>query len=155
MYISKYLNTLNMLDIKNSFQKVIQKLIPKYQVLDKEKSVEELLTSILELDDTKVIHSPISGIYYVFNSSLGYNLRVTRYNITVSNHDFSFQEDLSEAFSKHLNDLLDAYLESEISNIEREVEENRMDLLGKMKNRILIKYGIQQKNQEAISSGNV
>lgn len=155
MYISKYLNTLNMLDIKNSFQKVIQKLIPKYQVLDKEKSVEELLTSILELDDTKVIHSPISGIYYVFNSSLGYNLRVTRYNITVSNHDFSFQEDLSEAFSKHLNDLLDAYLESEISNIEREVEENRMDLLGKMKSRILIKYGIQQKNQEAISSGNV
>lgn len=139
------------INFKKDLQRVVDAIVPRYRISEREKDIEDLVKALLSLEDTSIIHSPISGIYYIFNTSLGYTIRFNKYDINVSNHDFSFREGLSDKFADLLEGILNEELEKLITSLEEEVFENRKHLISKMITKIQYKQQVQQKNK--ISDG--
>ena len=113
--------------------KMLSKFVPEYKPTSSEDLIKDIVEASVKHPTTRITRCLTTETYYVTNTDLEYYIKLNRVSITLSNHNYTFREGLSEPLCKMLYKTIDAHLEARIAMFETEVFQNQTELLTKIK----------------------
>ncbi len=117
--------------------KMLSKLVPEYKPTSSEDLIKDIVEASIKHPNTRITRCLNTDTYYVTNTALQYYIKLNRVSITISNHDYTFREGLSEPLCKMLYKIIDNHLEARIAMFESEVFQNQTELLTKIREGLL------------------
>ena len=113
--------------------KMLSKFVPQYKPTSSEDLIKDIVEAAIKHPNTRITRCLHTDTYYVTNTALDYYVKLNRVSITISNHDYTFREGITEPFCKMLYKTIDNHLEARIAMFESEVFQNQTELLTKIK----------------------
>lgn len=106
-----------------------EQIFPQYKMDEREETVYNIIKNILELPDTVFKIAPISNSYFISNEMLQYNMKLSRNEVTIVNHAFSFTRKYTLPFHELLMNLVGEYVERDREAFEREIFKGELEVL--------------------------
>jgi len=129
---------MSLISFSHHFMQSFKQLIsPEYVKNEKEQLLEEILNLLLfSYSDTECITAPVSGVYYISNSKLGYWMKVWDEGVTLTNHKFSYSHAGNLKFQKMLIETIHQFMENDRAQFEQTVFQNEIELLKQIKEKV-------------------
>lgn len=108
--------------IKRLFNKT-----PKFA--ENEEYIYSIISKLLMRKDTICRSSPLSTRYYLQNDKLHYYIRVSDFEVVITNTKFNYNSVISSKFSEHLVKLIMEFIEEERQQFDQLVFKNEIELL--------------------------
>ena len=110
-------------------ENIKEKIFPQYKMDEREETVYNIIKNMLELPDTVFKIAPISNSYFISNETLQYNMKLSRNEIIIVNHAFSFTRKYTLQFHELLMTLVGEYVERDREAFEREIFKGELEVL--------------------------
>jgi hypothetical protein len=100
---------------------------PRYN--DKEVKLLEVVTKMVTSPDVDLVCNPMNGVYYISNEKLHYYMKVTEFEITITNTKFNYNHVYTSGFGAQLLTLVRDAVNQQVEEFDRKVFVNEVNLL--------------------------
>lgn len=111
------------------FSALLNKIKGKHKLSEKEQLIVNIVNELFSHKDTDIKAAPLTGRYFIVNKTLEYWVRISEFEITITNHKFTFNYSGIPAFHNMLAEVVLNHLENARDEFEKAVFENEIDLL--------------------------
>ncbi len=113
----------------NIFQKIESffKRKPKYN--DKEAKLLEVVNKMVTSPDVDLVCNPMSGVYYISNEKIHYYMKVTEFEISITNTKFAYNHVYTSGFGTEILNIVRAAIDQQVEEFDRKVFINEVNLL--------------------------
>lgn len=103
---------------------------------ENEEYIYSIISKLLMRKDTICLTAPLSHRYYLQNERLHYYVRITDFEVVITNSKFNYNLVISSKFSEHLLKLVAEHIEGERQIFDSKAFQNEVDLLKNIDNSI-------------------
>jgi len=115
-----------MIDI---FQK-IEKFFKRKRIYnDKEAKLLEVVQKMANSTDVDLVCNPMSNVYYLSNEKLHYYMKVTDFEVTITNTKFNYNHVYSSEFGSEVLSIVRDAIHAQMEEFDRKVFVNEVSLL--------------------------
>lgn len=115
-----------MIDI---FQK-IEKFFKRKRIYnDKEAKLLEVVRKMVTSTDVDIVCNPMSNIYYLSNEKLHYYMKITDFEVTITNTKFNYNHVYSSEFGNEVLSIVREAIHLQVQEFDRKVFVNEVSLL--------------------------
>ena len=113
----------------NIFQKIetLFKRKPKYN--DKEAKILQLVNKMVTSQDVDLVCNPMNGVYYISNEKLHYYMKVTEFDISITNTKFNYNHVYTSGFGTEILNIVRTAIDQQVEEFDRKVFINEVNLL--------------------------
>lgn len=115
-----------MINLLNKIVKLFKR--PNYWN-DKEAKLIEVVTKMIASKDTDIVCNPMSNIYYVSNEKLHYYMKITDFEITITNTKFNYNHAYNSKFGNELLAIVRDAINLQVDEFDRNVFHSEVNLL--------------------------
>lgn len=108
---------------------LLDKIKGKHIPTKKEQLIIDIVSELFTHPDTDIKAAPLTGRYFVVNKKLEYWVKINEFEITITNHRFTFNYSGVQSFHNMLAGIVLNHLEKARDEFEKTVFENEIDLL--------------------------
>ena len=113
----------------NIFQKIESyfKRKPKYN--DKEAKLLEVVNKMVTSPDVDLVCNPMNGVYYISNEKIHYYMKVTEFEISITNTKFAYNHVYTSGFGAEILNIVRTAIDQQVEEFDRKVFINEVNLL--------------------------
>lgn len=113
----------------NVFQK-IEKFFKKSRIYnDKEAKLLEVVQKMVTSSDVDLVYNPMNNVFYLSNEKLHYYMKITDFEITITNTKFNYNHTYSSQFGNELLAIVKDAIHLRVQEFDRKVFVNEVNLL--------------------------
>lgn len=113
----------------NVFQK-IEKFFKKGRIYnDKEAKLLEVVQKMVTSSDVDLVYNPMNNVFYLSNEKLHYYMKITDFEITITNTKFNYNHTYSSQFGNELLAIVKDAIHLRVQEFDRKVFVNEVNLL--------------------------
>lgn len=113
----------------NFIQKIENYFKRKPQYNDKEAKLLEVVTKMVTSPDIDLVCNPMNGVYYISNEKLHYYMKVTEFEITITNTKFAYNHVYTSGFGTVILNIVREAINQQVEEFDRKVFINEVNLL--------------------------
>lgn len=113
----------------NFIQKIENYFKRKPQYNDKEAKLLEVVTKMVTSPDIDLVCNPMNGVYYISNEKLHYYMKVTEFEITITNTKFAYNHVYTSGFGGEILSIVREAINQQVEEFDRKVFINEVNLL--------------------------
>jgi hypothetical protein len=113
----------------NIFEKIENFFKRKPQYNDKEVKLLEVVTKMVTSPDVDLLCNPMNNVYYISNEKLHYYMKVTDFEITITNTKFNYSHAYTSEFGTKVLTIVRDAVNQQVEEFDRKVFVNEVDLL--------------------------
>lgn len=111
------------------FQK-IEKFFKRKRIYnDKEAKLLEVVQKMVTSPDVDLVCNPMSNVFYLSNEKLHYYMKITDFEVTITNTKFNYNHTYSSEFGNELLSLVRDAIHLQVEEFDRKVFVNEVSLL--------------------------
>lgn len=120
----------------NIFQKIenLFKRKPRYN--DKEAKLIEVVKKMVTSPDIDLVCNPMNNVYYISNEKLHYYMKVTDFEITITNTKFNYNYAYSSVLGTEILSIVRDAINQQVEEFDRKVFINEVNLLSNIEKAI-------------------
>ena len=100
---------------------------PKYN--DKEAKILEVVNKMVTSPDVDLVCNPMNGVYYISNEKIHYYMKVTEFEITITNTRFAYNHVYTSGFGTQILNIVRDAVNQQVEEFDRKVFINEVNLL--------------------------
>jgi hypothetical protein len=100
---------------------------PKYN--DKEAKLLEVVNKMVTSPDVDLVCNPMNGVYYISNEKIHYYMKVTEFEITITNTKFAYNHVYTSGFGTQILNIVRDAVNQQVEEFDRKVFINEVNLL--------------------------
>jgi len=100
---------------------------PKYN--DKEAKLLEVVNKMVTSPDVDLVCNPMNGVYYISNEKIHYYMKVTEFEITITNTRFAYNHVYTSGFGTQILNIVRDAVNQQVEEFDRKVFINEVNLL--------------------------
>lgn len=101
----------------------------KPQFNDKEAKLIEVVTKMVTSPDIDLVCNPMNNVYYISNEKLHYYMKVTDFEITITNTKFNYNYAYTSALGTEILSIVRNTINQQVEEFDRKVFVNEVNLL--------------------------
>lgn len=113
----------------NIFQKIENFFKRKRIYNDKEAKLLEVVQKMVTSPDVDLVCNPMSNVFYLSNEKLHYYMKITDFEVTITNTKFNYNHTYSSEFGNELLSLVRDAIHLQVEEFDRKVFVNEVSLL--------------------------
>lgn len=113
----------------NIFQKIENFFKRKRIYNDKEAKLLEVVQKMVTSPDVDLVCNPMSNVFYLSNEKLHYYMKITDFEVTITNTKFNYNHTYSSEFGNELLSLVRDAIHLQVQEFDRKVFVNEVSLL--------------------------
>lgn len=113
----------------NIFQKIENFFKRKRIYNDKEAKLLEVVQKMVTSHDVDLVCNPMSNVYYLSNEKLHYYMKVTDFEVTITNTKFNYNHTYSSEFGNEVLSIVRDAIHLQVEEFDRKVFVNEVSLL--------------------------
>lgn len=113
----------------NIFQKIENFFKRKRIYNDKEAKLLEVVQKMVTSPDVDLVCNPMSNVYYLSNEKLHYYMKVTDFEVTITNTKFNYNHTYSSEFGNEVLSIVRDAIHLQVEEFDRKVFVNEVSLL--------------------------
>lgn len=111
------------------FRKIENFFKKKPQYNDKEAKLIEVVTKMVTSPDIDLVCNPMNNVYYISNEKLHYYMKVTDFEIAITNTKFNYNYAYTSGFGTILLTIVREAINQQVEEFDRKVFINEVNLL--------------------------
>jgi hypothetical protein len=100
---------------------------PKYN--DKEAKLLEVVNKMVTSPDVDLVCNPMNGVYYISNEKIHYYMKVTEFEISITNTKFAYNHVYTSGFGAEILNIVRVAIDQQVEEFDRKVFINEVNLL--------------------------
>jgi hypothetical protein len=113
----------------NFIQKIENFFKRKPHYNDKEAKLLEVVNKMVTSPDVDLVCNPMNGVYYISNEKLHYYMKVTEFEITITNTKFAYNHVYTSGFGSDILSIVRQAIDQQVEEFDRKVFINEVNLL--------------------------
>lgn len=113
----------------NIFQKIENFFKRKRIYNDKEAKLLEVVQKMVTSPDVDLVCNPMSNVYYLSNEKLHYYMKITDFEVTITNTKFNYNHTYSSEFGNEVLSIVRDAIHLQVEEFDRKVFVNEVSLL--------------------------
>jgi len=113
----------------NIFQKIENFFKTKRIYNDKEAKLLEVVYKMTTSSDVDLVYNPMSNVFYLSNEKLHYYMKITDFEITITNTKFNYNHTYSSEFGNKILSIVKDAINLRVEEFDRKVFVNEVNLL--------------------------
>jgi hypothetical protein len=113
----------------NILQKIESFFKRKTKYNDKEAKLLEVVTKMVTSPDVDLVCNPMNGVYYISNEKIHYYMKVTEFEISITNTKFAYNHVYTSGFGSELLNVVREAIDQQVEEFDRKVFINEVNLL--------------------------
>ena len=120
----------------NIFQKIENFFKKKPRYNDKEAKLIEVVKKMVTSPDIDLVCNPMNNVYYISNEKLHYYMKVTDFEITITNTKFNYNYAYTSALGTEILSIVRDAINQQVEEFDRKVFINEVNLLSNIEKAI-------------------
>jgi len=113
----------------NILQKIESFFKRKTKYNDKEAKLLEVVTKMVTSPDVDLVCNPMNGVYYISNEKIHYYMKVTEFEISITNTKFAYNHVYTSGFGSEILNIVRVAIDQQVEEFDRKVFINELNLL--------------------------
>jgi hypothetical protein len=122
------------------FSTFLDKLKGKYIPNEKEQRIIDIVEEMCNQSDSDIKMAPLTHRYFIVNKRLEYWIRISEFEVTITNHKFTLNYSGNAKFHTLLQNTVSNSIEQARNEFEETVFQNEVELLDNIKQSLTLKY---------------
>jgi hypothetical protein len=113
----------------NFIEKIEKYFKGKRKYNDKEAKLLEVVNKMVTSPDVDLVCNPMNGVYYISNEKIHYYMKVTEFEISITNTKFAYNHVYTSGFGSEILNIVRVAIDQQVEEFDRKVFVNEVNLL--------------------------
>ena len=121
------------------FSNLLDRVKGKYVPNEKEQRIIDIVDELCKHSESDIKVAPLTQRYFIVNKTLEYWVRISEFEVTITNHKFTLNYGGTNKFHTLLADIISNTIEKARNEFEESVFQNEIELLDNIKQSLTLK----------------
>ena len=122
------------------FSSIMSNIRGKYKPNEKEQRIIDIVEEMCKHPQSDIKMAPLTHRFFIVNKQKEYWIRITEFEVTITNHKFTLQYSGVSKFHDILSDIVRSAIEKARDEFDESVFQNELELLDNIKQSLTLKY---------------